>query len=198
VEEHASSHVDYMCVEEDQTTTFDTPLEPTNEADDNNVLDGYDADEKDVLAPNHDVDSVPYGMYDDATMIIPIHNKGSELCNEEDYLVEEKKLEILYEENSPRESHHFTVSSSELVGPLCDIPHNVDEMTLLELENRLLVTEEKIVQMLMRTDVTHKFIEYLMWKTQMEERRKGIANGVTSTQLCIIKEALEYMKSKYL
>ena len=32
----------------------------------------------------------------------------------------------------------------------------------------------------------------------MEERKKGIANGVISTQLCIIKEAIEQMKSDYL
>jgi hypothetical protein len=74
VEEHPSSHVEDMCVEEDRTTTYDTPLEPIDEADDNSVLDGYDADEEDVLAPNHDVDSVPYDMYDVATMIVPVHD----------------------------------------------------------------------------------------------------------------------------
>jgi hypothetical protein len=30
------------------------------------------------------------------------------------------------------------------------------------------------VQVLMRADGAHKFIEDLMWKTQMEERKKGI------------------------
>jgi len=45
-----------------------------------------------------------------------------------------------------------------------------------------LATEEKIVQILMRAYGAHKFIKYLMWKTQ----------------LCIIKEALENMKSNYL
>jgi hypothetical protein len=32
----------------------------------------------------------------------------------------------------------------------------------------------------------------------MEERQKGVAGGVTSAQLHIIKEALEKMKSDYL
>jgi len=52
--------------------------------------------------------------------------------------------------------------------------------------------------MLMRTDGAHKFIEDLMWKTMLEEKQMGVAGGVTSTQLRIIKEALEQMKSEYL
>jgi hypothetical protein len=47
------------------------------------------------------------------------------------------------------------------------------------------------VQVLTRVDGAHKFIEDLMWRTQLEEKQKGFADGVTSTQLCIIKEALE-------
>jgi hypothetical protein len=43
----------------------------------------------------------------------------------------------------------------------------------------------------MRADGAHKFIEDLMWKTQLEERQKGATGGVTSTQLHIIKEAPE-------
>jgi hypothetical protein len=66
------------------------------------------------------------------------------------------------------------------------------------LEDRLLVKGEKIVQVLTRADGTHKFIEDLMWKAQMEERQKGVADGITSAQLHIIKEALEQMKSDYL
>jgi hypothetical protein len=54
------------------------------------------------------------------------------------------------------------------------------------------------VQVLTRADGTQNFIEAVMWKTQMEERHKGIACGVTSSQLCIIKEALEKMKYNYL
>jgi hypothetical protein len=81
---------------------------------------------------------------------------------------------------------------------LCDNPCHVDEITLCDLEDQLLVTEEQIVQVLTREDGAHRFIEDLMWKTQMEERQKGVAGGVTSTQLHIIKEALEQMKSDYL
>jgi hypothetical protein len=42
--------------------------------------------------------------------------------------------------------------------------------------------------MLIREYGAHKFIEGVMWKTQMEERKKGVSGIVTSTQLQIIKE----------
>ena len=54
-----------------------------------------------------------------------------------------------------------------------------------------MVTKEKIVQVLTRAYGAHRFIKYLVWKTQMEETERGVADGVTSTQLCIIKEALD-------
>jgi hypothetical protein len=50
---------------------------------------------------------------------------------------------------------------------LYDIPHHVDEITLDDLERRLLVVEEQIVQVLMRADGSHKYIEDLMWKNHM-------------------------------
>jgi len=88
----------------------------------------------------------------------------------------------------------LSISSSESV----DNPLHVDEITSHGLEDRLSVAEEKIVQVCMREDGAHKFIEDLMWKTQLEERQKGVTGGVTSTQLHIIKKALEQMKSDYL
>jgi hypothetical protein len=36
-----------------------------------------------------------------------------------------------------------------------------------------------------------------MWRSQMEERHNGVASGVTSAQLRIIKEALQQLKSDY-
>jgi hypothetical protein len=51
------------------------------------------------------------------------------------------------------------------------------------------------VQVLMRVNGAHKFIEDLMWKDLMEERQKGFVDGITNAQLRIIKEALEQMKS---
>jgi len=45
VEEHASSHEEDVCIEEDQTTTYDTSSELTDEADDTSVLDGLTSDE---------------------------------------------------------------------------------------------------------------------------------------------------------
>jgi hypothetical protein len=49
------------------------------------------------------------------------HNKGDKLAD---------KSKILYEKDSPHESHHCKVSASESVGPLCDILCLVDEITL--------------------------------------------------------------------
>jgi hypothetical protein len=43
-EEHASSHAEEACIEEYQTTTYDTSSELTDEADDTSVLDGEDED----------------------------------------------------------------------------------------------------------------------------------------------------------
>jgi hypothetical protein len=85
---------------------------------------------------------------------------------------------------------------------LCDNPYLLDEieqipLALRDLENQLLVIEEQIVQVLTRKDGVHRFIESFIWKTQMEKRQKGVARGVTSVQLRIIKEALEQMKSDY-
>jgi hypothetical protein len=58
--------------------------------------------------------------------------------------------------------------------------------------------EEKIVQVLTRVDGARNFLEYLIWKTQMDERQKVVVGGVTSAQLHIIKDVLEKMKSDYL
>jgi hypothetical protein len=55
VEEHASSHEEDVCIEEDQTTTYDTSSELTDEADDTSVLDGKD----------EDATSCPYDDYEE-------------------------------------------------------------------------------------------------------------------------------------
>jgi hypothetical protein len=47
------------------------------------------------------------------------------------------------------------------------------------------------LQLFIDMDLALKFIEELIWKTQMEERQKGVSSGVNSVQLHIIKEALE-------
>ena len=49
------------------------------------------------------------------------------------------------------------------VGPLYD-----DEMKLHDLESQLLVIEDQIVQVLMISIGAHKFIEDIMWKSQLE------------------------------
>jgi hypothetical protein len=159
------------------------------------LYDAYDEGFSDVIPPTHDEDLVPYLIYDiynDAGMIVP------KLCMEDDNEGDELVDEILYEDDIPHESHHCTVSSSEPFSPLCDSPCHVDEITLHELENQLSVTEDKIVHLLTRIDGAHKFVQDLMWKTELEEIQRTVAGGVTSTQLCITKESLEQVKSDYL
>jgi hypothetical protein len=60
------------------------------------------------------------------------------------------------------------------------------------------VTEDHITQVLTIADGAHRFIEELMWRSQMEERHNGVASGVTSAHLRIIKEALQQLKSDYM
>jgi hypothetical protein len=144
-----------------------------------------------------------YDIDDDMDSALnPTYDRYDDACAEDDNkgtdLVYENESGILYEEDIPHEAHHWTLSASELVGPLSDNPRHGDEIALHDLENRQLVTKEQIVQVLTRADGAHNFIEDLMWKTQLEERQRRIVDGVTSTQLCIMKEALEQMKSDYL
>jgi hypothetical protein len=60
------------------------------------------------------------------------------------------------------------------------------------------VTEDRITQVLTRTEEAHRFIEDIMRRAQIEERHSGVVGGVTSAHLCIDKEALEQLKSDYL
>jgi hypothetical protein len=46
------------------------------------------------------------------------------------------------------------------------------------LKDRLLVYEEKIVQVLTREDGAHKFIEDLVSKDYMENIQKGFSDGI--------------------
>jgi hypothetical protein len=55
------------------------------------------------------------------------------------------------------------------------------------LEDQLLDKEEQIVQVLVRVDGTHKIIEDIMCKDQIENTIKGFADGITSAQLNNIK-----------
>ena len=62
----------------------------------------------------------------------------------------------------------------------------------------MLVIEDHITWVLNRADGAHRFIEEIMWRSQMEERYNGLESGVTSAKLRIIKEALQQLKSDYL
>jgi hypothetical protein len=179
VEEHASSHEENVCIEEDQIVAYETSSELTNETGDTSMLDGYTSDESaededatpddDHMFQSADVgDPTSFTMHDtydegSSSMMAPTHDEDST-----PYLI-------------------YDVDDEEdMIAPQQG------------LEDQLLVKEEQIVQVLTRADGTHKFIEDLMWKAQMEERQKGVADGITSAQLCIIKKALEQMKYDYL
>jgi hypothetical protein len=115
----------------------------------------------------------------------------------------------LCEDDVTHESHRSMVSPSAL-GDVDEgnilTDDNSDHLDVVgqrllawhDLEDRLLVTEDQITQVLTRTDGAHRFIEDLMWRAQMEERHSGVASGVTSAQLCLINDALEQLKSDYL
>jgi len=60
------------------------------------------------------------------------------------------------------------------------------------------VPKDKVVQTLTHSDSTHKFIEYLLWSAQLEERQKGLTVGDAIPNLQTIKLALEVMKSNYI
>ena len=135
-------------------------------------------------------------MYDDVDMIVLECDKEWELCmddNEGADLGDESRSKTLYEEDNS----HGTTSSNESIDPLCDNPHHVDEIKLHDLESQLLVTKKHILRVLMREYGAHKFIEDLMWKTRMEERKKETIEEVTSTQLHVIKEALEQIRDDF-
>jgi len=53
----------------------------------------------------------------------------------------------------------------------------IKPLALRELEDRLLVKEEQFVQVLTKEDGGHNFIEYIMWKYQMEEIQKELQMG---------------------
>jgi hypothetical protein len=61
-------------------------------------------------------------------------------------------------------------------------------LALHDLEDRLLVTEDQITQVLTKIDGARRFFEDIMWRVQIEERhRGGLAGRVTSAHLRIGK-----------
>jgi hypothetical protein len=175
LEEHTFSHEEDVCTEEDQTIAYETSSGLYDEADGISVLDGYTSDES-----TQEEDA---GYYDD-------------LFQSAD--VEGPTYITMYDEGIPSV---ITLPIDEDSMPYLSYNDDDDEDVIVPrqgLEDQLLVKEEQIVQVLIRADNTHKYIEDLMWKAQMDERQKGVADGITSAQLRIIKEALERMKSDYL
>jgi hypothetical protein len=115
VEEHASSHEENVCIEEDQTVAYETSSELTNETGDTSVLDGYTFDEstKDEDAtPNDDHmfqsanvgDPTYFTMHDtydegSSSMMAPMHDEDStpyliyDVDDEEDVIAPRQGLE---------------------------------------------------------------------------------------------------------
>lgn len=90
-------------------------------------------------------------------------------------------------------SENLIRDSSSLLDQLDQQPLDVQD-----LKEHLMVSEDEVVQVLTREDNTHKFIEDLLWKIQIEEREKRMATGINNTHLHTIREALGKMKSDYL
>ena len=168
MEEHASSHEEDVCIGENQKTMYDTSSELTDEVDDTGALDGYTFDEstKDEDA-TYDDDHMFQSIYDEEPTSFTVHDA--------------------YGEGSPSV---IALTRDEDSTPYVIYDANDDEEMIVpqqSLEDQLLVKEEQIVQVLTRADGTHKLIKDLMWKAQMEERQKGVADGITSAQLNNIK-----------
>ena len=114
VEECASSHVEDVCIEEDQMVAYDTPSELTNEADDTSVLDGKDEDETSYstyddyegMSQSTDVQDstslLVYNAVDESgsSMIAPMHDEDStpyliyDVDDDEDVIVPRHDYEI--------------------------------------------------------------------------------------------------------
>jgi hypothetical protein len=193
VEEGASSHVEDVCIEEYQTTTYDTSSELTDEVDDTSVLDGYTSDES-----TKDEDATSYDDYEEMSQSTDVEDPTSFIENDAYDEGSSSVIAPMHDEDSTPYFIYDVDDDEDVI-----VPRHHDEieqrlLALQDLENRLLVTEEQIMQVLTREDGAHKFIEDLMWRTQLEERQRGVVDGVTSTQLCIIKEDKEQMKSDYL
>lgn len=92
-------------------------------------------DELGVDEPKHDENLVWHGLpFEDDFISWEEEKEGTKVIDEN-----------LYEHDTFHESHHYTIPTSELIHPLGDISHNTDEMTLYDLESRLLITKDKIV-----------------------------------------------------
>ncbi|GLJ16209.1 hypothetical protein SUGI_0271310 [Cryptomeria japonica] len=71
-------------------------------------------------------------------------------------------------------------------------------MALQRIETQCVVTNAIVIQALTRMDNTHKAIEDLIGKIQMNERQKGFLGRISHEQLQPLKEAMEIIKADYL
>ena len=81
-------------------------------------------------------------------------------------------------------SFHY---SHELNETTCDNIHNVGRTPLYGFEIQFLVLEEKMLQVLARTNDAHKFVQYLMRRYWLEDNHRGMVEMIYSADLCIIK-----------
>jgi hypothetical protein len=155
VEDHASNHVEDVCIEEEQIPAYDTPLEIIDEDDDTSALDGCTYDEIFKSTKDEDAKSCPTCIdYEEMLQLADVEDRTSLL---------------LYD------THDEGGSSMIAPYPIYDayndkgmtLPQHDDEMeqrplALQGLEDQVLVTKEQIVQVLTREDGAHRFIEDLM------------------------------------
>jgi hypothetical protein len=186
------------------TSTFDRQVDGIH------VEDAYD--DEGMLAPNYDEHSTSHPTHDthddDEGMMVPTYDRGG-VFERSPGDMDPSSQESCVEDDVMHESHHSMVSPSassdddEESTLTDDGPDHLDvvgqrPLALRDLEDRLLVTEDRITQVLTRTDGARRFIEDFMRRAQIEERHSGVAGGVTSAHLRIDKEALEQLKSDYL
>jgi hypothetical protein len=218
-DEGATSCPTYDDYEDDDTTTPCAPLALSDEVHD---TDTYDKQvDGTYIEDAYDDEGVPTPIYDEHSTSHPTldtydddDDEGTRIPTYDGGWMFERLLgdmgpssqEPCVEDDVTHESHHSMVSPSasgdddEESTLTDDGPDHMDgyrPLALRDLEDRLLVTEDQITQVLTRTDGARRFIEDLMWRAQIEERHCGVAGRVTSAQLHR-KEALEQLKLDYL
>lgn len=70
------------------------------------------------------------------------------------------------------------------------------EFGVYNLEDKLKVSDDKVIAVLVHFDNTHKNIEETLWEVQIEEKEKVTVSGINSAYLYPL--ALVKMKSNYL
>ena len=81
-----------------------------------------------------------------------------------------------------------SLHDSHMVGELtCENTYGFVKQSWSNWGSLLLVSEERMLQVWLRTDGAHKLVEDIARRTQLEEGKISTIESVTSFQLCIIE-----------